>query len=348
MTLSGRLTSAYPPTGGVSLSAMSAKPGLMPTDPQLEAVAERLRPALESQQASIAGAFGQIQAISTAVSSNVFEVSEPLRQVMQQVLGLRLGGSGKIGAPEINQAVRQSGQFLESSLAGGGKPLPGDLKGLLAQMRLVLSGLGIKSAPSRPFTQPAVPSLNAGARGQAQTQATASTMTALDMSPSEMLSRLMKETDSALARIRLTQLVNRGLGKDDGSGGQVAQSRAMDVVVELPLSVGHETAVLQMQIGRDPENDTGDDEDGRAWRLRFGMDLSATGPLEAAVSLRGGATFVSLWIEREETHQALGAQRDSIEAAFAHTGLDLQELRFIRGLPIRRHAAAGATLDRQS
>ena len=42
----------------------------------------------------------------------------------------------------------------------------------------------------------------------------------------------------------MTQLVNRGLAGDDPA----VQGRAMDVTVELPVSVGEQTAVLQMQI----------------------------------------------------------------------------------------------------
>ncbi len=316
------------------------------------AATSQLRPMLEAQQASLSGIFAQVQTVSAAAAVGSVTLSEPLKQVMEQILGLRLGGSvgsGSVQGSELARAVKGSGIFKEAAQAASGKVEAGDLKMLLGQLRGLLAGLGVKAAQSRPLTSPPVPSLVSGPKGQgASTSRSSQSAGQTAMTGQDLLGKLMQDTDSALARIRLTQLVNRGLGGDDGPAMQASQGRPMDTVLELPLAVGQETAIMQMQIGRDPEHDTGEDDEGKAWRLRFGLDLTATGPFEAAISLRGGSTFVSLWMEREDTYQNIGSQRETIEAAFADAGLDLQELRFIRGLPVRMHAAAGAQVDRQS
>ncbi|MEP4033692.1 flagellar hook-length control protein FliK [Roseibium polysiphoniae] len=347
--IAGKIETAYPQSFSGAVSTSAAATGRPPVAQPLAEIAAQLTPALESQQASLSGVFGQVSSLSAASSVGKVSLPEPLQRVMQQILGMRLGNGGAPGGTDVANAVRTSGLLAENSQAGGAKIGAGDLKVLLGQMRGLLEGLGVKSLPAKPLTQPPLPSVRNMPAGQAQIAAAASTV-ALEEGedPKILLTRLMRETDSALSRIRLTQMVSRGLGGDEPTTQQASQARPMDVVMDLPLAVGQETAVLQMQIGRDPEHDSGEDGEDKAWRLRFGLDLTATGPLEAAVSLRGGGTFVSLWVEREDTHRNLGAQHETIEAAFADAGLDLQELRLIRGLPIRAKSAAGARVDRQS
>ena len=160
----------------------------------------------------------------------------------------------------------------------------------------------------------------------------------------DRLNRLMRDTDAALSRIRMSQMVSRGLGGDE----QAHHGRAMDLTMDLPIAVNGQTAIVQMQVGRDPEGTQEEDENGPGWRLRFALDLTETGPMEAAVSLRGGGTYVSLWVDRGETLERLKADKDTLEASFAHAGIDLKELRFLRGLPQRTEARFGAVVDRQS
>ncbi|MEJ8476455.1 flagellar hook-length control protein FliK [Roseibium algae] len=347
--VSGRLVASYSPSVLLS-GADASRAGRLPVSEPLQAAANRLLPGLESQQASLSGVFAQIGALSASVSSGKVSVSKPVQDVMQQILGLRLGGgAASVTGKTIAQSVANSGLFRENTQSVSGKSAALDLKSLLVQLRGMLDGLGVKQMPVKPLVQPPVPGLRNGPSGQTPA-AGASLHFVPDGEPEAQaqLTRLMQSTDSALARIRLSQMASRGLGKEEASSRPTGSARAMDVVMDLPLAVGQETAVLQMQIGRDPEHDQGENDAEKAWRLRFGLDLTATGPVEAAVSLRGGGTYVSLWLEREDTHRNLSAQRDTIEAAFAHAGLELQELRFIRGQPIRSKAAAGARVDRQS
>ncbi|MEM9631824.1 MAG: flagellar hook-length control protein FliK [Pseudomonadota bacterium] len=299
---------------------------------------------LAEQQAGLSGLFTQIGNLAAAQSSGKVSVPDPVVKAMQQILGLRLNSIQPLNGNDLQQAVRLSGQFRESQAfqSSGVQPtaLP-DLKSALLSFKALLQRFGAEAEISRPANQPAPPSRHGTPQGQVQ-QPTGGYVSS---NAQQNLQSLLKETDAALARLRITQLANTGLIAEEGSH---ASSRPADIVVELPLSLGHETAVMQMQIGRDGGG-RDDEEDGEpAWRLRFALDLTATGPLEAAISLRGGGTYASLWVDRKETYDNLNSVRETMEAAFADAGLDLQEFRLIRGLPPKTAARYGALIDRQS
>ena len=319
-------------------------------------LAKAALPKLVEQQASLSGAFAQLASLGNRSALGISKVPEPVQSVVQQLLGLRLGGEEPTGK-DIQSAVKNSGVFREAILARGqGLLAPGaqsaqagqatgqDIKSLLLQLRSFLKGMGIDPAPQKPLTQPPVPSLVALPRGQRPSLPN-SAPAGPDGDEIQQLSKLLSETDAALSRIRLTQMVSRGMADD---GMPQASGRAMDVVIELPITLGQETGVLQMQVGRDPDKGKDDETAEPGWRLRFALDLTATGPLEAAVSLRGGGTYVSLWMDRSETFAAISAERRTMEATFAHAGLDLKELRFLRGLPQKTEARFGVKLDRTS
>ncbi len=301
-----------------------------------------VRQPLAEQQASLGGMFAQVGALMSAQAAGKVSLPDTVAKAMQQILGLRLNPATSAGK-DLQQAVRLSGQFSEAQAmrpGGGPQPLP-DLKSALLSLKTLLQQLGAEAQVTRPAGQPAVPSRHVAPRGQAQ-QGASGYWTG---SAPQNLQALLQEVDSTLARMRLTQLVNSGLAGDDRP--QTA-GRPMDLVLELPLALGQETAVMQMQIGRDGGGKGDEDDAEPAWRLRFALDLTATGPLEAAISLRGGGTYTSLWVDRRETFDKLNALRDTMEAAFADAGLDLQELRLIRGLPPATAARYGALIDRQS
>ncbi|WP_420411196.1 flagellar hook-length control protein FliK [Roseibium sp.] len=333
---------AGPAVGGVASTAGSV--GTTPATPVQQA-ANVLRQPLSEQQASLGALFAQIGSLMSAQSAGKVSMPDAVQKAMQQILGLRLNSSQPVTGTSLQQAVRQSGQFKEGQvpLQTGGQqtPLP-DLKNALLSFKSLLQQLGAEPAVRFPARQPAPPSRHGSPQGQAPQ--TSSGYWA--GSAPQNLQSLLQETDAALARMRLAQLVNGGLAGDDGP--QAATGKPMDAVVELPIAFGQETAVMQMQIGRDGGGQNGEEAGEPAWRLRFALDLTATGPLEAAVSLRGGGTFVSLWVDRKETLDLLTGQQETMEAAFADAGLDLQELRFIRGLPPKTAAKYGALINRQS
>lgn len=329
------LGGAAGPTAGQPATNAGAAPAAQ--------VAGALRQPLAEQQAGLTSLFAQIGSLTSAQGAGSVTLPDSVMKAMQQILGLRLNMSGSTSAGDLQQAVRQSGQFREAQLAlpGGGSGAVPDLKSALLSLKSLLQQLGARPEISRPAGQPAAPSRHSPPQGQAPQQASGYWAGAAPQN----LQALLKEADAALARLRLTQLANTGLARDSAPQ---ATSKPMDLVLELPLALGQETAVMQMQIGRDGPGNQNEEEGEPAWRLRFALDLTATGPLEAAISLRGGGTYASLWVDRKETFDSLNAVRETMEAAFADAGLDLQELRLIRGLPPKTAAYYGAMVDRQS
>lgn len=334
---------------GLHSSAQSTETGQHPVTPQLRQAADAVLPRLVEQQAGLSGLFAHIGALANGQVSGAKSLPEPVRQVMQQIFGLRLSTvSGEPTGQSVRTAANASGIFREATLArpaGTGSsvlPMAGDLKSLLLNLRGLLQDLGASARPLKPLTQPPIPGLKRSPQGERPASARSH---AVDGDEKMMLNRLLQDTDAALSRVRLGQMVSRGLGGDENIG---SQGRAMDATLDLPLAIGEETAVMQMQIGRDPEGQNGEDNEGAGWRLRFALDLTATGPMEAAISLRGGGTYVSLWVDRPDTLAAFSENRESLEASFADAGLDLRELRFLRGLPRRTEARFGAMVDRQS
>ncbi|TYC63611.1 hypothetical protein FMN50_04595 [Rhodobacterales bacterium] len=342
-SVSGTRVFASPPYGTPAEMAAPSRPEPTGGQGDTARLANGLRTALSEQQAGMGGLFSQIGTLMAAQSSGRVSLPDPVIKAMQQIFGFRVGAAGQTpNAKDLQQAVMQSGQFREARLAlpGGAQPQP-DLKSALLSFRSLLQSLGAEPQVARPASQPPIPARTGSPHAQAQQIAGGHWAGAAPQN----LRALLRETDTALARLRMTQLVNSGLTADDRPQ---AASRPMDLVFELPLAIGQETAVMQFQIGRDGGGKDNEEDDGASWRLRFALDLTATGPLEAAVSLRGGGTYASLWIDRKETFDSLNAVRETMEAAFADAGLDLQELRLIRGLPPKSAARSGAMVDRQS
>ncbi|MGV2975214.1 flagellar hook-length control protein FliK [Roseibium alexandrii] len=311
----------------------------------VQQAAATLRQPLAEQQASLGNLFAQVGSLMSAQAAGKASVPDAVQKAMQQILGLRLNSGQPMTGKSLQQAVRLSGQGGEGRLplptGAQQSPVP-DLKTALLAFRGLLQSLGAEPAVRFPARQPAPASRSSGPQGQAPQ--TSSGFWA--GSAPQNLQSLLQETDAALARMRLTQLTNAGLAGDDGP--QATAAKPMDSVLELPLALGQDTAVMQMQIGRDGGGNSVDEDEEPAWRLRFALDLTATGPLEAAVSLRGGGTYISLWVDRKETLDLLSGLQETMEAAFADAGLDLQELRFIRGLPPKTAAKYGALINRQS
>ncbi|MEM8702762.1 MAG: flagellar hook-length control protein FliK [Pseudomonadota bacterium] len=300
--------------------------------------------ALGEQQSGLGTLFAQVGNLMAAQGSGKVSLPDPVVRAMQQILGLRLNPAQSLSAGDIQQSIRMSGQFHEATAAfprGNTQGAPTDLKSVLMSFRSLLQQLGAEAQVTRPAAQPKPPSRQESPQPQAQQGGRGF----LPGTTPQILQAMLKETDAALARVRMTQLVNTGLVGDERAQ---ASSRPMDLVVELPLALGQETGVLQLQVGRDGNGQQEDDGNEPAWRLRFAMDLTATGPVEAAVSLRGGGTFVSLWVERSTTFDSLKALEETMMASFADAGLDLQEFRLVRGLPPKAAARYGALVDRQS
>ncbi|MDT3686997.1 MAG: flagellar hook-length control protein FliK [Pseudorhodoplanes sp.] len=142
-----------------------------------------------------------------------------VKTALQDVLATRLVGQGSVDATKLQNAVRQSGAFLESSLANG-QPVQGDVKAALLGLRQALqTWLGTQGAEAAIRTvpnaaPPATPQAQTVPQGmqprttpalpQPNSSAAPALKQALSPTPSTPLRdaalRLLAETDAMLER----------------------------------------------------------------------------------------------------------------------------------------------------
>jgi hypothetical protein len=154
--------------------------------------------------------------------------------------------------------------------------------------------------------------------------------------------RLLAQSESALARLQLTQLSS--LPESSMRVAQGPAGAASEVNIELPLLFGGEMNVGQFQIFKDGRKGPDGNRDGE-WKMRFSINFSQTGEVGATVSLRGGKTGVMLWAEREETAAVLKESQGELEEALAARGLEPGAIRCRHGLPPQAKKPVGAFMD---
>ena len=200
---------------------------------------------------------------------------------------------------------------------------------------------GEGKAPPRQATPPPLPGLTRHPRGERPARASGELLSALGRRDAQGAAAILAgKGEAALARGRLAALASRGLLADAG-----ADPAPFDRVLDLPLLIGGETAVISLQIGRD--DTPGHEGEGAhpAWRLRFGLDTDGTGPVEAVVGLDGTRLFASIWAVREEIRMALNDRLPHLAVTLAELGLEVMDLKVLAGLPDDPPAPSGQFVD---
>jgi hypothetical protein len=222
-----------------------------------------------------------------------------------------------------------------------GRPAPpGDVKAALLQLRQGLLGLIDGEVPAvTPVVRRPPPPLR-----DTQPRAIRAEAPSLPegASPREAARPLLSQTESALARLKLTQLASSPDAARTGAGAAAAAST--DFVVELPLLLGQELSLAQLRVQRDG---SGKSQAGaRGWRVRFAVSFAAIGEVGAQVSLLGGTTNVMLWAEDNATADALEEMLPELAPLLGARGLNVGSVRLRRGLPAADAPEAGRLMDR--
>ncbi|ADZ71032.1 flagellar hook-length control protein FliK [Polymorphum gilvum] len=313
------------------------------------------REGLGARAESPAAAVALFSSLSDIVRAGDPAVPAPVRALAGQILGLRLAADAPITADKVRAAVENAGNFRAPT--GTAPPSPGaaaagDLKTLLLSLTGLLRGLGavpILSGKAPETLRPAAGLPPEPGRGPAPAPGGggggAAAVTA------GLLARLAGEAEDALARMALNRLATGGEGTT-GEASRTTAGRQSEIALDLPLALGAETAVIEMRIARDGGGRAGDDAGALGWQLRFALSLTSTGPVEAAIGLRGGTGFVTLRAEWPETVADFSARRQEIVDGFRDAGLDLEDLRIVQGTAAGRAArwssGAAATVDRET
>lgn len=292
--------------------------------PQVAALAHMVQQALPGQ-----GSIGALTGLLAAAVGRA-GLPEPVLKAARQVLDNQLTTTnGKIDAGALKAALRNSGIFQETMLAQGSPASAGaDTKsGLLALRQGLAQWLGNQPQISQ-IAQIPPPLRHILPRAQLPEAA----LPNLPEEAEDLGRLLLERTESALSRLRLHQHASL----PEAQRGNESQWN-----MDLPIVVGQQQAILQLQIHHDGGGDASQPED-RGWQVRFATNLPDLGEVGAQVSLRGQTTGIMLWADREETAKAFSNSIEELRASLEACGLKPGALVVRHGIPGEVYAPSGS------
>jgi len=345
-------------------------PQTVPASPR--AIAGPLLGAALGRQDSLAPLFANLG--SLAQGSVALTLPKPLMTLVDQILAQRLptAEARPVTAETLKAAIARSGVFLEARQAAGEAPTPQtDLKAALQSLRDLLKPAVEGAAPARlslpgettnetapqagrpvPRSTPdqdAAASAAAKARpapprdGLLTPQPAAEPSLTSAARPAMIAQALFGQTEAALDRIALAQYAS--LPQEATRLDQQPPARWL---TEIPLALPNGTAVLPLEIERDPPQSGSATPEAPLWRVRFALDVEPLGALQGVVTLQGRAIGVSFWAEREDTSRLLRQATPDLETSLLRSRFDSAEFEVFTGHPQQAKAVAGQFLDRRS
>jgi hypothetical protein len=347
LTIPGLLTS--PAISGVAVVA-TGTPGApstgtsntpLSTPASTPAAPSALQTAVASAASSQAGLSGLLADLTSALQSPGLPTD--VQAAAAQILGAQLALDPPPTAQNLQQAIAQSGLFLEAQLAQGGAPPDGDLKAALLNLIETLEASTDLSAPAAAAsTGTGLGPPYAGAPLQGQPPATP--LLTPDAALEMIAALLTKEAKGALSRQVLMQAASLPKSAQTSSTQAPAQRPGASWLFELLFAAPDGPAVAQFEIDRDGEPPHNGAPDS-VWRVRFSLDFAPIGPIHARISLSGGQAHVALWAENEDTRSALDAQQADLANALLDDELTAQVAVF-QGQPNVAPAPAGQFMNR--
>jgi hypothetical protein len=298
----------------------------LPATPQA-ALAQMLPEALARQDSA-----GPLLRSLASLVQTPATLPEPVLRAALGVLAQRVvAANGKVQPADLERAVLRSGLGLEAGLARGEIPAPLDAKaGLLALRAALAKWLGESPAGAAP--RDAAPPPLKGLPLRAPDLGAAP----LPEAPRDALRAVHGQADAAVSRMKLMQLAS--LPDSDPARPSPPALR-----LELPLLIGHELVMAQLQVSRDGARR--ETERKRGWTMRFALNYAATGEVGAEIGLLGKAVNVALWAAQPETAEAMQAALPELGGALAAIGLKPGALRIRLGTPGQEKPASGQLLD---
>jgi hypothetical protein len=310
-------------------------------------------------QGSLATLYANLEAVTSAPNP---ALPQPVLAAARQVLAMQLdtGAGDNIDASAVKTALIRSG--LVSGLAETSAAAPNasssDLGTALVALRQTLktwldSAASLKTvvttpqnpaAAAPPSSRNVVP-LPPYRGAPAAPQAPAAPSIPTNATPREQATRLLTQTDAAIARQTLLRIAS--LPDAPASGSMHSDTAPTRLVFEIPLATAQGTGVAQMAIERDGRQQGRSDSD-LVWRASFSIDLEPIGPVHVRIALSGERAAVTLNAERPASAQLLSAGLPLLEAGLRNAAVEPGELRCHAGLPRVQAPGPGAFLDQAS
>ncbi len=329
-------------TSNVSGATEGSSPAVPPQAPAPSA----LQTAVASAAGSQAGLSGLLADLTSALQSAGLPADVQLAAA--QILDAQLPLDPPPTAQDLQQAIAQSGLFLEAQLAQGGTPPAGDLKAALLNLIDTLEAATDIDAPAGLASTgngPAPPYAGAPLQGQPP----AATLLPPDAALELVAALLSKEAKGALSRQMLMQAASLPKSGQTSSSQMsldqgAAQRSSASWLFELLFAAPDGPAVAQFEIDRDgdPPREGGPDP---IWRVKFSLNFAPIGPIHARISLSGGQAHVALWAENDATRSLLDAQHGDLAEALREDELTAHVAVF-QGQPNSAPAPAGHFMNR--
>ncbi len=331
-------------TSGAPAAASANSPSATPAaNPAPIAAPSALQTAVASAAGSQAGLAGLLANLESALQSP--SLPSDVQAAAAQILDAQLSLDPPPTAQDLQQAVAQSGLFLEAQLAQTGAPPDGDMKAALLSLIDMLEPLIGPAAPASTGASPAPPYAGAPLQGQPPATPLLLPDAALEL----VAALLSKDAKGALSRQVLMQAASLPKSAQTSAptsalGASSSQRPGASWLFELLFAAPDGPAVAQFEIDRDgePPRDGAPDP---IWRVRFSLDFAPIGPIHARISLSGGQAHVALWAENDDTRSMLDAHQADLAHALREDDV-IAQVAVLQGRPNVTAAAAGQFMNR--
>lgn len=320
---------------------------------QQQQIMQALRSSLPKQ--------GDIPSLATQLQSALKtpDLPQNIRQAIQQVVQHSLPLQSSMPAKDVQTAIKQSGQFLESTLAQSAKTatsaptLSGDLKANLSRLLQQLSAL----QQAQPNTQAKATQTQTTAlvyeRPQASTQMPSGNPTPdHTKAPQQLLHPQQAHTAKAadtqqaqqLTQDSQNQILQQLKGKATGALHSIQTQQLQHLQTQgessnqwqmtLPVYMEDQTLTLDLVIQKDASEHQDENADNNHdWQFFLHLDIPNLGPMKINVSLKNQQLTTCIIAEQQSTQQLLQAHADDLAQQLHTKDIQLHSFTCLHGKP---------------
>ncbi len=230
-----------------------------------------------------------------------------LQKAIQAILAKVLPQTGNISAPQIRQALLNSGLFLEANLAfGNPAQAAGDLKANLLNLSLLLRVYLQSRQRLQQANNPSQPQDPKAATGNSR-------------APLQLLGELLRQAEGGVARLQTHQL----------NSLPTEESSVQTWRFELPIQQPNRIDSFLIRLEQEQEGRKG--QTGTSWKITLNFNFSPLGPVEARLSLRGEEISAFFLVEQADSAALISQNLPQLSEAFARANLKVGQLRSQQG-----------------
>ncbi len=142
-----------------------------------------------------------------------------------------------------------------------------------------------------------------------------------------LVSILLKQVKSTVARVTLNQLASTSSRQETGSN-------PLQLNLDIPVLHGNHTTVFQFRIEEEPNASAEQAKiTEKRWMVQIGFDIEGLGPMLCQIYLWGAKTSVSFWAEWEQTLEQARSHFEYLEEVLQDMGLQVNKIEAHLGIP---------------